>query len=52
MKNCTECNSVYDETKTNIVYPLEDNTCSECGTLLSKDVIDAIKSRIKTLEQA
>jgi rRNA maturation endonuclease Nob1 len=45
MKTCTECNSEYNELTIEIPQPIPDKMCAVCGTVLTDEQIEALKSR-------
>jgi hydrogenase maturation factor HypF (carbamoyltransferase family) len=50
MKKCNQCNKEYDKKNVNIIFPLQNNMCSECGNLLSELEIQELNQKITNLE--
>jgi rRNA maturation endonuclease Nob1 len=52
MKNCIECNSIYNENNVNIPNPIPDNVCSVCGTELTEEQINELINKYKELNES
>ena len=46
METCNSCGSNYDSSNINILSPIPDGMCAECGTVLSQEKIDKLYEKI------